>query len=68
MDVPISLYLKTVQGTHPDLRTTARTAILFADIIESIALKLDPDIEIRVEIVSGSEGSLGLNTLSKIAA
>lgn len=67
MEVPVSLYLKTKQGEHPDLKVAARSAIIFAEIIESITASIDPDLEVRVEIVSGSEGSLGLNTLSKIA-
>lgn len=66
MDVPISLYLKTQQGEHPDLRVTARAALLFVEIIEGIAQSIDPEVQIRVELVSGSEGSLGLNTLNKI--
>lgn len=66
MEVPVSLYLKTKQGEHPDLKVAARAAIIFAEIIESITAEIDPDLEVRVEIVSGSEGSLGLNTLNKI--
>ena len=68
MEVPISLYLKTGQGEHPDLKVVARSALLFAEIIENTARLIDFDAVIRVEIVSGSEGSFGLNTLSKIAA
>lgn len=67
MEVPISLYLKTEQGVHPDLRVVARSAIIFAEIIESTARAIDPDLVVVVEVVSGSEGSFGLNTLSKVA-
>ena len=37
MDVPISLYLKTEQGEHPDLKVVARAALTFAEIIEQVA-------------------------------
>lgn len=66
MEVPVSLYLKTKQGEHPDIKVAARSAIVFAEIIESIVASIEPDLQVKVEIVSGSEGSLGLNTLNKI--
>jgi len=66
MDVPVSLYLKTRQGVHPDLKVAARSAIIFAEIIEGIVASIEPDLEVQVEIVSGSEGSLGLNTINRI--
>jgi len=66
MEVPVSLYLKTEQGVHPDLKIAARSAIVFAEIIESIVASIEPDLQVQVEIVSGSEGSLGLNTLNRI--
>jgi len=66
MDVPVSLYLKTKQGVHPDLKVAAKSAIIFAEIIEGIVASIDPDLDVQVEIVSGSEGSLGLNTLNRI--
>ena len=65
-EVPISLYLKTRQGEHTDLKVVAKAALTFAEIIEAAARAIDPDLIVKVEVVSGTEGSFGLNTLNKV--
>lgn len=67
-DVPLSLYLKLEPGQHADLEVVAKASISLVAIIREIARDIDPNIDVDVKIISGTEGSLGLNTLSKIRA
>jgi len=65
-EIPITLYLGLEQGRHPDLAVVSRTALAFAQLVEEMAYILDPSATVRIEIVSGTEGSFGLNTVSRV--
>lgn len=65
MQQPITLYLDLEEGFKPDLATVARAALAFDAAIKEIAFVLDPSLDIRLELESGTEGSLKLNSLMK---
>jgi hypothetical protein len=52
-------------GEKADLEVVARAAIAFSEAVKEVAFFLDPSLEIRVELESGSEGSLSLNSIIK---
>jgi hypothetical protein len=59
----ISLYLDLEPGTRADIEIVARAALAFSAAIKELTYILDPALEVRVELVSGSDGSLSLNSL-----
>ena len=65
-DIPISLYLKLEQGFHADLETVSRASLSFVAIVQALAGDIEPNASVTVELISGTEGSLGVNTLAKI--
>lgn len=60
---PISLYLDLEEGQIADIEVVARTALAWSSAIKEITYIFDPSVEIRVELASGTEGSLSLNSL-----
>ncbi len=60
---PVSLYLELEQGQKADLVAAASASIAFADAIREIAYILDPTFEVRIELSSGTEGSLSINSI-----
>jgi hypothetical protein len=60
---PISLYFALEQGRKADMEVAARSAIAFAEAIRELAVIFDPFADVRVELASGTESSLGLNGL-----
>ena len=64
---PLSLYFDLVPGSKADLEVAGRAAVCFAQALKEAAAQLSPGLEIRVEIISGTEGSLSLNTIIKAA-
>jgi hypothetical protein len=62
---PISLYLDLEKGHIADIEVVARTALAWSAAIKEIAYIVDPSIEVRVELASGTEGSLSLNSWIK---
>jgi hypothetical protein len=52
-------------GAKADLEIVARVALAFASAIREAAYIIDPSLEIRLELVSGTEGSLSLNSIIK---
>jgi hypothetical protein len=60
--VPISLYLQLEENKTADLEVIARASLAFASAIKEVAYIIDPRLEIRVELLSGTEGSLSLNS------
>lgn len=60
---PISLYLDLEPGQKADLEVVARASLAFAAAIRDIAFVIDPSLEIRIELASGTESSLSLNSL-----
>lgn len=63
---PISLYIALEEGQKADLEVVARAAEAFVEAIRELAFVLDPALEIRVELLSGTESSLSLNSLIRI--
>ncbi|HEX5280041.1 MAG TPA: hypothetical protein VFW28_08170 [Micropepsaceae bacterium] len=66
MDAKLNLYLETESGHKADLDAVARAAEAFVGAIREIAYVLDPGMELRVELVSGTESSLSLNSIVRI--
>ena len=60
---PLSLYLDLEKGATADLEVVSRAALAWSAAIKDLAFILDPSIEIRVEIASGTPGSFSLNSL-----
>ena len=60
---PLTFYLELEPGTKADLEVVARASLAFASAVREIAFVLDPSLSMRVELVSGTEGSLSLNSL-----
>ena len=63
---PVSLYLDLEPGQRADLEVVARTSLAFAAALKELAYVLDPSIEVRVELQSGTEGSLSLNSIIRV--
>ncbi len=62
---PISLYLDLEKGQKADLEVVARASLAFAEAMKELAYVLDPSLELKIELSSGSEGSLSLNSILK---
>ena len=60
--VPLSIHLELERDTAADLVTVARASLALSDLIKRAALLADPQLDFRVELVSGTEGSLILNS------
>ncbi|MBY3474085.1 hypothetical protein HFN78_24705 [Rhizobium laguerreae] len=65
MQQQISLYIELKEGEKVDLETAARAALAFDAVLKEIAFSIDPFSAIRVELESGTEGSLSLNSIIK---
>jgi len=65
-EAPISLYLELEEGKFADLEVVANASVAFVDAIREIAFIIDPSISIRIEIKSGDQGSLSLNSIIRI--
>lgn len=59
---PISLYVALAPETRGDLEIISRAAIAWTEAIREAAFITDPFLEIRVELLSGTEGSINLNS------
>lgn len=62
---PISLYLDLEEGQLANIEVVARAALAWSAAIKELAYVVDPSIEIEIDLVSGTEGSLGLNACVK---
>jgi hypothetical protein len=60
---PVSLYIDLEDGQKADLEVVARASIAFAAAVKELAFILDPSLDIRIELASGTEGSLSLNSV-----
>ncbi|MGR9273186.1 hypothetical protein ACU8KI_01010 [Rhizobium leguminosarum] len=67
MQQEISLYLDLKKGMKVDLATAARAALAFDAALKEIAFSIDPFATIRIELESGTEGSLSLNSIISAA-
>jgi hypothetical protein len=63
VEAPLSLYLDLKPGLKADLEVTARAALAFASAIREVAYVIDPALELRIELESGTDGSLCLNAI-----
>jgi hypothetical protein len=59
----ISLYLDLEPDNRADIEVVARAALAWAAVIREMAAHLDPMSEVRVDLISGTEGSLSLNAV-----
>jgi hypothetical protein len=62
---PISLYLDLAVGKKADLEIVSHAALAFAGAIREAAYIIDPSLKLRIELISGTESSLSLNSLIK---
>jgi hypothetical protein len=60
---PISLYLDLEPGEQADLVVVANASLAFAAAVKELAYILDPSLDLRIELASGTEGSLSLNSV-----
>lgn len=60
---PVCLYLDIHRGQRPDLEAVANAALAFNAAIKELSFVLDPSQEIKVDFLSGTEGSLFLNSI-----
>jgi len=60
---PISLYIDLEPGDVADLEVVARASLAFAAAVKDLAYVVDPSLDIRIELLSGTEGSLDLNAI-----
>lgn len=61
----VSLYFDLEKGQVADLEVVASAALAWAAAIRETAFMLDPSIQVRLELASGTPGSLSLNALLK---
>jgi hypothetical protein len=64
---PLSLYLDLEPGQTADLEVVAKASLAFVAALKEIAFQIDPLLEIRVELDSGTKGSPSLNARLKSA-
>jgi hypothetical protein len=62
----ISLYLELEPNRKADIEVVSRAALAFSAAVKEMAYILDPSIELRIELASGTEGSLSLNSVLRI--
>ncbi len=62
---PISLYLDLEENESANIEVVARTALAWSAAVKELAFVIDPSMEVEIELVSGSEGSLDLNACLK---
>ena len=60
---PLSVYLQLEPGQVADLEVVARASIALSAAIKDLAYVIDPSLDLRIELASGTEGSLNLNTI-----
>lgn len=59
----LNLYLELEPGEFADLEVVARASLAFASAAREIAYIVDPSAPIKLELESGTEGSLSLNSV-----
>lgn len=62
---PVSLYLDLEDGQTADLEVVAKASLAAVAAIREIAFQIDPLLVVRVEIESGTKGSLSINAWIK---
>lgn len=62
-ETPLSLYIDLAKGQRADMEVASRAAIAWSRMIREAAFLTDPFLDVRVEFISGTEGSLNLNSM-----
>ncbi len=62
---PFSLYLELEKGQLLDIEIAAKIALALGVAIRDAAFIIDPSIDIKIELLSGTEGSFSFNTFIK---
>ncbi len=63
---PIAIYLELYDNQKADLEAVSRASIAFVAAVKESGYLVDPTITVRVELNSGTESSLILNTVIKL--
>ncbi|HJE22118.1 MAG TPA: hypothetical protein K8W01_00455 [Methylorubrum populi] len=64
----LSLYIDLHKGQKADLEAAARASLAFAEAVREIAEFLDPFVDVQLELLDTSEGSLFVNARVKLVA
>ena len=54
-----------MEGAKADLEVAARASLAFASAVREVTYIVDQSIDLRIELVNGTEASLSLNSLFK---
>lgn len=65
MEHQINLYLDLEPGELADLEVVAKASLAFAGAVREIAYVLDPSLVVKLEIESGTSGSLSINSVMR---
>ena len=60
---PISFYIDLYPNTKADLEVIAEASLAFVRALRAAAYEVSPEHELKVEFVSGTEGSLSINSI-----
>lgn len=63
MQQELVFYIQLKDGTKADLFAVANASLSLVSLIKEVSYIIDPTIEVKVEIESGTEGSLSLNSI-----
>lgn len=66
MSTPLALYIDLEPGQLVDFDVACKAGLAFSAAIREVAYVMDPGIDVRVELLSGSEGSLSLNSIIRV--
>jgi len=64
--VPFSLHIDLNENSAADLEVVAKASLSLAAALREAAFVLDPSLDFRIELVSGTESSLSLNSIFKL--
>lgn len=64
---PVTFYIDLEPGELADIEVVARSSLAFASAVREIAYIIDPSVELRISLASGTEGSLTLNSFVDLA-
>ncbi|WP_343116236.1 hypothetical protein [Ostreiculturibacter nitratireducens] len=67
MSHSLTLFLDLREGTKPDLAVVAKAALKFDHLVKELAFQIDPTVTVRLDLESGTQGSLKLNSWLKSA-
>lgn len=59
---PVTFYIDLQPGKFADIEVVARSSLAFVSAVREIGYLIDPSVELRISLASGTEGSLTLNS------